>query len=164
MLKLNEAVMYGTTGVCTVVSVEEKKIGKEKRKYYVLKPNSVATSTVFVPADNDLLLSKARELITKDAINGMLAQLKTADSVWVRGDSERKQCFGETVMSGDRMECLKLLKTLIVHQKELSTVGKRLHLADERVLREVQRLLCDEFAFVLGLSVEDAFKLITDSF
>lgn len=155
MLKLNQTVMYGTTGVCTVDSIEDKKIGKVKRKYYVLKPMAQATSTVFVPADNELLLSKVRELITKENIKEMLQVLPSKESIWIDDDSERKQSFGDIVMSGDRMACLTLLKTLIVRQKELSEKGKRLHLADERVLREVQRLINDEFSFVLGIGVED---------
>ena len=160
MLKLNQTVMYGTTGVCTVINIEEKKIGREKREYYVLKPNSAATSTVFVPADNELLLAKARELISGAQIAKMFEELPKAESVWIDIDSERKKVFGDTVMSGDRFACLSLLKTLIVKQKQLSAVGKRLHLADERVLREVQRLICDEFSFVLGSTPDEVFAEI----
>lgn len=164
MLKLNQTVMYGTTGVCVVEKIEEKKIDNKMRQYFVLKPISVSTSTVFVPADSDVLMSKVRELVTEEEIKKMLHSLADAESVWVDVDSERKQYFGATVMSGDRMAFLALFKTLILHQKELSEKGKRLHLADERALREVQRLLCDEFSFVLNISTDDAYNLILSSF
>ena len=160
MLKLNQTVLYGTTGVCTVVSIEEKKIGREKRNYYVLKPNSAATSTVYVPADNDLLLSKARELVSKENIAELFEELPKANSVWIDSDSERRKSFSDIVMSGDRKGCLSLLKTLIVKQKQLSAAGKRLHLADERVLREVQRLICDEFSYVLGIPTDEVLAKI----
>lgn len=160
MLKLHDTIMYGTTGVCTVESIENKKIGKVQRKYYVLKPKAQATSTVFLPADNTQLLSKVRCVITVEEINGMLKSLHEEPSIWIDDDNERKARFGEIVTSGDRKACLVMLKTLVDRQKELSEKGKRLHLADERVMREAQRLINDEFGYVLGMGVEDVKALI----
>ena len=162
MLKLNDTVVYGTTGVCTVESIEERKIGKVKRQYYVLKPNLQTTSTVFVPADNDELLSKARELLTKDEIRVMINGLKSEPDIWINNDMERKLKFTQIVSSGDRKEYLRMFKTLSNRQKYLSEKGKRLHLVDERILREVQRLIFDEFSYVLGLDIADVQKMIQE--
>ena len=147
MLKLKEKVMYGTTGVCIVESVEQKKIGREVKDYYVLKPVSQATSTVFLPADNEKLLAKVRNVLTADEVK----EISSLEDIWVENDAERRLKFNEIISSGDRKVCLVLLRTLHHRQAELSTKGKRLHIADERALKEAQRLIHDEFSIALDM-------------
>ena len=65
MLKLKDTVFYGTTGVCVVDCVEKKKIGNMKKDYYVLKPVSQSSSTVFIPTDNEKLLLKVTNTSSK---------------------------------------------------------------------------------------------------
>lgn len=162
MLNLKDTVLYGTTGVCTVESIEEKKFGKEVRQYYVLKPIKQSTSTVFIPADNQNLLSKVRELLTPDEIRDIIKSLPQEPDIWFNDESERKTKYSEIIASGDRKACLKLIRTLCNRQKELSLCGKRLHLADERALKEAQRLIHDEFSCSLNISVDEVVSYISN--
>ncbi len=151
MLKLNEKVMYGTTGVCVVDSVEDKRIGKEIKKYYVLKPVSQTSSTVYIPADNENLLKKARKMLSVEEIKNMLSSLSDEPDIWIDNDNERRERFSEIISSGDRKACLILVRTLHNRQSILTGTGKRLHIADERALKEAQRLIQDEFSVVLNI-------------
>lgn len=151
VLKLNEKVMYGTTGVCVVQSVEDKRIGKEIKKYYVLKPVSQTSSTVYIPADNEKLLSKVRRVLSVEEIKTMLSSLSDEPDIWTDNDNERREKFSEIITSGDRKACLVLVRTLHNRQSALSGTGKRLHIADERALKEAQRLIQDEFSVVLNI-------------
>ncbi len=155
MLKLNEMVMYGTTGVCIVEKIEERKIGRDIKSYYVLKPVAQASATVLLPADNEKLLSKAREVLTADEVMAIIGAVNKETDIWVESDGERKLKFGEIMSSGDRKAFLLLLRTLYNRQRFLSTKGKRLHLSDERFLKESQRLVYDEFSIALNISFED---------
>lgn len=160
MLEINDTVLYGTTGVCTVSNIEEKKIGKVTRKYYVLKPVAQSSSTVFVPADNEALLSKMRDVLSAGEIKALIKSIKTAEDIWIDNEEERKLRFNEIVLSGDRLGCLLLIRALKTHQNELSEKGKRLHIADERIMKEAQRLISDEFSFVLKLPYEEIAAFI----
>ncbi len=162
MLKLGEMVTYGTTGVCTVERIEEKKIGREMKSYYVLKPVSQSTSTVFLPADNERLLAKTREVLSADKVKAMLDGFLFEPDMWVNSDALRRVQFNEVIASGDRKACLSLVKTLLTHQTELSSKGKRLHISDERALKEAQRLVCDEFAVALEIDIKDVETIIRD--
>lgn len=155
MLKLKEMVMYGTTGVCIVEKIEERKIGKELKNYYVLKPVAQATATVLLPADNENLLMKVRKVLTADEVMGIIGAVVSEPDVWVENDAERKLKFSEIVSSGNRKAFLILLRTLYNRQSFLSDKGKRLHLADERFLKETQRLVFDEFSIALNISLEN---------
>ena len=68
MLKIGDTVLYGTTGVCRVTGETEREIGGEKKVYFVLCPLSQGKCTVFVPKDNELLLKKARKILSKEEI------------------------------------------------------------------------------------------------
>ncbi len=161
MLKVNDIVLYGTTGVCTVDSIEDKKIGKVTRKYYVLKPKAQSSSTVFLPADNEQLLGKVREVVSVEDIKCMLGSMSSEPNIWIDDDGDRKTEFGNIVSSGDRKKCLVLLRTLHSRQKFLAEKGKRLHLADERIFKEAERLINDEFSYVLGISPEEVKTFIS---
>lgn len=160
MLKLNQKVMYGTTGVCVVQSVEDKRIGKETKKYYVLKPVSQTSSTVYIPADNNKLLEKARRMLSVEEIKNILSSLNDEPDIWTDNDAERRVKFSEIISSGDRKAYLVLLRTLYNRQNLLSGTGKRLHISDERALKEAQRLIQDEFSVVLSVSPNEVGEYI----
>ena len=48
MYKVNDAVVYGSQGVCIVTSIAERKLGGEIKKYLVLKPVYDRRDTIFV--------------------------------------------------------------------------------------------------------------------
>lgn len=160
MLNLGEMVMYGTTGVCIVEKFEERKIGREVKSYYVLKPVAQASATVFLPADNEKLLLKAREVLTADEVRAIIGEVLNEPDIWVESDGERKLRFSEIISSGDRKAFLLLFRTLYNRQKFLSDKGKRLHLSDERFFKESQRLVNDEFSIALSISLDDIGRFI----
>ena len=45
--------------------------------------------------------------------------------------------------------------------KELAEKGKRLHIADERALKEGQRLIHDEFSYVLNIEPDEVGNFIS---
>lgn len=160
MLKLKDTVFYGTTGVCVVDCVEKKKIGNMKKDYYVLKPVSQSSSTVFIPTDNEKLLLKVKPVISSDDINGLIHAKESFEDVWVENEAERREVFSNIITSGDRLSQIKLVRSIHNKQRELNTQSKRLHIADERFFKEVLRLICDEFSFVLKISVKEIEELI----
>ena len=56
--------------------------------------------------------------------------------------------------SGDRSELVRLVKTLHTHRLELQQCGRKFHLADERMLRDAERVLFEEFAYALSIPPE----------
>ena len=164
MLTLSEKVMYGTTGVCSVERIEEKRIGRTVGKYYVLKPVSQSTSTVYVPYDNEKLLSKVRKVITPDEIKELFRSLSEEPDIWFENDAERRMKYNDIISSGGCKQYLLLIRTLYNRQVMLSNCGKRLHISDERALKEARRLISDEFSYALGTTREQAEKLVEQEF
>ena len=48
------------------------------------------------------------------------------------------------------------IKTIYAHKKEREAAGKRLHTMDENFFKDAERILYNEFQYVLQLSGKDA--------
>ena len=92
MFCVGQTVLYGSNGVCTIDEVTEKRIGKSKMEYYVLRPVCTNTSTLFVPTSNEKLVSKIRCVLTKDEANRILGALPAFDE-WNDNKLERSDNF-----------------------------------------------------------------------
>lgn len=142
-------VVYGAYGVCSITGTTEKEIGAKKLSYYVLKPVFQQNSTVFVPVENEQLTSRLRKVLTRQEMEQLIDSLPEQQSIWIDDETERRNLFQKILSDGDRVSIIRLAKTLYHHQQERIAKGKRLHQSDERFFREADRLICDEFAFVL---------------
>ena len=82
MYSIGEIVLYGSNGVCEITEITTKKIGKDSIEYYVLKPVCSDSSTLFVPTQNEMLVSRMRVVLSSDEIKDILSQ-KTNNEIWI---------------------------------------------------------------------------------
>ena len=155
MFSTGEHVIYGTHGVCKITEITSMPFGNENREYYVLSPINEPKSTIFVPVDNELLLSQMRPVLTKKEIDDLLESVVPGAVEWIVSDSERKAFCTSIIKSGDRMAMINMIEMLYNHQEEMKSQKKHFHVTDERFLRDAEKLLHDEFSFVLGISQSD---------
>ena len=62
--------------------------------------------------------------------------------------------------TGDRKELVKMIKTLYLYRQKQQAAGKKIHVCDEHFLKEAERILYDEFAFVLRIDREKILDYI----
>lgn len=162
MYQVNDAVLYGAQGVCRIVEIAEKDFGGTSREYYVLKPVFHESSTIFVPVTNEALTAKMKRILSVEEIHGLIHGMPEEASIWIENDAVRKEKYKELLMSGDRMALIRLIKTLHQHQEQLQARGKKLHAADERIFRDAERMLYEEFAHVLKIKKEQVVPFIIE--
>lgn len=160
MFSVGEHVVYGTHGVCAISEVTSMSFGSEKRDYYVLSPVSDPKSTIFVPVDNETLIAQMRRVLTKEEIDALLDSVEPCALEWIANDSKRKEFCAATIKSGDRLAIINMIEMLYLHQEEMRDQKKHFHVTDERFLREAEKLLHDEFAFVLGIPNIEVYEYI----
>ena len=151
MYQVGENVFYGTEGVCRVEEIREMKVGGAMAEYYVLRPIYREGTTVYVPVNNELLVSRMRPLLTAKQIDKMIDEVNREDEDWIEDAAERKAEFQRILLSADRRELLSMVRVLYLRRLNLQTCGKRLRANDEQMLRDAERLLDDEFAAVLNI-------------
>ena len=72
MYQIGDKVCYGTEGVCSIVRIQEMKVGGAKGKYYVLRPIYRESATVYVPLDNERLIARMRPVLSQQELEALL--------------------------------------------------------------------------------------------
>lgn len=155
MYKIKDYVSYGMQGVCQVCDIIERVTDDLPISYYVLSPVYGNPISVYVPINNELLTSRIHPLLTPAEIRALADAVPTLPSVWIQDDNRRKAAFKEILLSGERERISSLIKTLYLHRAAQKERGKKLHLTDERYLREAEKILFCEVALVLGKTPEE---------
>lgn len=162
MFQINDTVIYGTQGACKISEIMQKKFAGKPMKYYVLKPIYDENSTVYIPVDNQGLVNKMRRLLSAREIHEIIQAMPDEECVWIENEHERKQAYKDIISRGDRLELVKLIKTLYFHQQAQQAKGRKLHMADERYFKEAEKLLYSEFALVLNIEPEQVVPFIAN--
>ena len=145
MYSIGEIVLYGSNGVCEITEITTKKIGKDSIEYYVLKPVCSDSSTLFV--------------LSSDEIKDILSQ-KTDNEIWIDNKAERCEKIKEIISGGDCMKLVELIRRMHFHSKLQLKKGRRLHITDERFLKEAEKMVCDEVSVVLHIDRNDVLPLV----
>lgn len=160
MYSIGSTILYGAQGVCEISAIEHKEIAGQKLPYYVLKPLYDHNATIFVPIQNQKLVGKMRGVLSRQEVHQLIEGMPEEEDIWIDNDSQRKDCYQKMLMGSKPEDLIRLIKTLYLRQEDQREKGRRLHLADERVFRDAEKLLYDEFALVLNIEREQVVPFI----
>ncbi len=158
--QVGDRVVYGIHGVCLIVDVEEQRSGGEVTSYYVLQPVYDDKGKVFVPVGNERLERKMRRILSAEEIYELIREMPSEDAIWIADDNLRKEQYRLILLNGDRRELIRLIKTLYLRQQEQAAKGKKLYKNDEKVMKEAEKMLYEEFAHVLDIRPEQVLPFI----
>lgn len=158
MFQVNDTVMYGNSGVCRITDIRPEKFGKEKVMYYVLKPLDGQNATIYCPVNTGK--DKIRKLLSREEILNLIHTASGTKTEWIVNEQIRKEKFHEILRRGEHRELIQLLKTLYTVRKEKIAAGRKLHVADEKMMKEAESILYGEFAHVLNISREEVLPFI----
>lgn len=151
MFEKDEAVVYGNQGVCVICDISTMKFGKEKREYYVLKPVYDENSTIYVPTDNESVTSKMRKVMGKKDIERLIDSIADEAIGWISDDGIRREFCESVINGGSRRELMKMIKMLYMQQQNVKLQKKHLRLADEKYLKEAEKMINEEIAYVMKI-------------
>lgn len=160
MYNVNDYISYGSTGVCRIAEIKRERIRGVTKEYYVLRPVFAENSTVYVPTDNEELVSKIRSVLTCDELNLLLSDKSIEEDGWITNDYERMEKYREIIKGGDRRQVIRIVRSIHRHQRELLGRNKRLHVSDERIKKEAESLICSEVAFIKNITPEKALPIV----
>ena len=151
MYQIGELVMYGIHGVCRIADVETRTVDRRKVEYLVLEPQGQTGSRYLVPSGNPNAMAKLRPVMTRDELESVLLSEDVRVDSWIADENARKQRYRELISNGDRVELLRMVRTLNQHKQEQTAAGRKFHLCDENFLRDAQRLIDTEFSVILDI-------------
>lgn len=160
MFQINDTVMYGVHGLCKIEDITMKEFMGSQKEYYVLKPISDLTATLYVPMHNEKLLAKMRRILSKEEVYQLIETMPQKETIWFKNENERKEQYKQVIVEGNHSELIGMIKAIYLHKQERESEGKRLYISDERFLKEAERILYEEFQYVLDIKKEDLLPLI----
>ena len=150
-----EYVKYANNGVCLIddICVPDFDKSSEDNFYYVLKPLSEKSTVIFVPVKNSALLSKMRKLLTKQEIDEKISSIEVKEEIWIDDRKKRTERFNNILKSNDTLELLRMVGCIYMKKQELAEnkISKKLSFSDIDLLERAEKMIDDEFSFVLNI-------------
>ncbi|MBQ8790123.1 MAG: hypothetical protein IJZ51_02295 [Ruminiclostridium sp.] len=159
---IGEHVVYGHSGVCRIEEIATREFDGKKQDYYLLRPVAHNNATVFVPCDNEKLVSAMRYPISSDEIDRLLTEIDGVDIEWIEDKRERPAFFKSVMQSGDRKQILKVIRCIYIKKQALMNSNRSLPSTDEKILQELERMINDEFSYSLGIGIDEVSGYIAD--
>lgn len=154
MFNIDDVVMYTTYGICKISNIIEMSFGGNSNKYYVLHPLRESKTELTLPVDNPMTKCRLHSLLSENEINDLIHEIPFLDIYWIERDNDRKVKFSEIVKSGDRKETLRVIKCIKNHIQDIKDKGRKLHATDETAMKDAEKLILDEFSYVLNVDRE----------
>ena len=160
MFQPGDRVIYGMHGVCDIRDMETKRVDKKDVTYLVLEPLGQPGSRYMVPTHNAAAMEKLKKMLTREEIEALMQSDSIRRDCWIQDESHRKQTYRELISSGDRERLMSMVHTLYQHKEKQAACGRKVHLCDDNFLRDAEKLLAGEAAFVMGLSQDEARQFV----
>lgn len=162
MFSINDYLVYGIYGVCKIEAMSERTVCGRKACYYVLKPVYEEKSTVYVPVDNEALTGKMRRVLSAEEIYALIKSMPSGEAAWIESEQERKREYTRILSNGSREELMLMIKALYTHRQMLLAKKRKPHLSDEGFLKDAEKLLYEEFAYVLNIKRSQVAPFIAE--
>ena len=160
MYQTNDFVVYGTHGVCRILTIEERRIDKKTASYYILEPVEQAGTCYMVPVQNEAAVAKMRPVMSRTELDDLLQCPEIQEDAWIPEENQRTLAYRELIASGDRQALLRMVCTLFRQRQAQLEAGKKFHLCDEAFLRDAERLLNSEMSMILQLPREQVIDYV----
>ena len=156
----DEHVIYASNGICTVEDVKQMSFikGEPEKTYYILRPQNDKNSTIYIPQDNQLLISKMRAPISAAEIEK--AAKSTEACEWIEDRKQRSLYYRELFTAPHPVELLSALKAILKKHAELTEAGKKACAIDRDTYENALIHIKNEFTFVLGDDAQKADEYI----
>lgn len=152
MYKTGDYVTYKENGICQVA--------EETEEHYILQPVYSHNMTVYVPKKSQLLLQCMCRVLTKAEIDRTIQETEASSYTWIEDSKARTEAFNHMLKSGDKTAILWLVKALSLHKIEVEQKKRSFYASDKRILTAAEKMITEEFAFVLGIEPEEVIPYI----
>ena len=155
--EIGQAVIYSTNGICFVDSVEMISFsgGMPKEPYYVLRQKRNKDNQFYVPLKNEALTSKMRDPMQKEDIEALLLGLSSENVEWLEDRRERNTYFKSILQDGVSSKLLSMIICIYERRRTLLKRDKKLPVLDSTMLKNAEKLVEEEFAWVLDIEKDE---------
>ncbi len=129
MFKVNDYVVYNSTGVYKIMDITQEMHNDEYKDYYVLQPVYAENLTIKTPINNPKL--SMRKIMTKEEVMALIDSIPETELIWINDDRERSKTFKAVLKTADSEQLVKLVRSIHFMKQERKEQGKKLSKVDE---------------------------------
>ena len=156
MFQAGDLVVYGTTGVCRVESIDQPNTtGPDRhRKYYQLKP-LYQDGVIYTPVENTKV--SIRPVISREEAEHLIDLIPSMQAEAYRAPTLQAlaQHYQTAVRSHNCQDLIELMMSIYAKQKQAESQKRRLGMVYERYMKQAERLLYGEFSVALDIPLEE---------
>ncbi len=162
MYKIGDNIVYGASGVMTIVDIREDSVTGDPKNYYILCEYGRANSSLtFVPMDNEKLTQAMHPVLSREeALFAVVRAGSLPDVDWVPDGRARTEKYKSILRNADRSEILAMIRTIYNTGLSRAAIGKKNFLADENVMNKAEGIIAQEFSISLGISELEVKEII----
>lgn len=160
MFSIGQKVICGNKGVCTIediTTLDISGVDKEK-KYYILKPEYLVASTVYVPVDS--AITSMRVILTREEAEELIQSIPSIPVLEIKNEQLLEQDYRSCLKTNSCTDWVKLIKTIYERRQKRIQMGRRETYIDSKYFRIAEDVLYGELAVVLGLQREQVSQYI----
>lgn len=159
VFSVGDTVMHPSEGVCTIEELRPMALSSAQRTYYILKPaTEKSSSTVYLPvARGNTVL---RRLLSKADILDLIQRSREHAGLWIADSKQRKEAFTRILSEGNYARIIRMMQEIHEERTRRIQEGKKACAADEAILAEAERLLHQEFSYVLHMTLEETAAFV----
>ncbi|HZK20793.1 MAG TPA: CarD family transcriptional regulator [Oscillospiraceae bacterium] len=149
--------------VCKIVDIKKMEFsGIDERMYYLVEPVGEQRARIYVPVDMKDADATIRKVLSVDEVKSIIERSENLELSWVEDGKERVNRFDKILQNGDMAEILWMFNILKERRKELEDEGKKLYVGDTRIFETAEKMITEEFAFVLGIKKDEVESYILE--
>jgi CarD family transcriptional regulator len=160
MYQIGDTVMHPSEGVCAIEDIRPIRFSdRPAQDYYVLRPSlEKGSGTVYLPIERGNAI--LRRLLSHEDILGMIHESPSYAGLWADDSRTRKDRFAAILNEGNYAKIIQMIREIHEHSALRLAEGKKLSVNDEHILNDAQRILHQEFSYVLKKSPEETVAFI----
>lgn len=160
---IGEFVVYRNSGIYRISDIRQENFcGIGERTYYVMHSVYETGSIVYLPIDAEDLETKIRSVTKPEEIDGIFDLAQNSGNIWVEDVKERAEYFDELLTRGGTADLLWLHCVLTNYKREIEGQRRKLYANDAKVLAAAEKIIAEEFSFVLGIDRSEVMSYISD--
>ena len=165
MFQAGDLLVYGTTGVCRVLSIDrrQERVGstRQERLYYQLKP-IYQGCLIYTPVDNDKV--SMRPIISRQEAEDLISEIPTLHPAACRASTTQAltQQYQASLRQHNCRSLVELAMSIHAKRRQAESQNRRLGMVDERYLKQAEQLLFGELAAALEIPYEAVQPYIAD--
>ncbi|MDD2587009.1 MAG: CarD family transcriptional regulator [Syntrophomonadaceae bacterium] len=162
MFKVNDYVVYGSTGICQITDIRKDEYSSnDETEYYILKPvYNDKNMTIKFPVNNPNIA--IRPILTKDEALSLIMAIPEMETIWIDDNRERSKLFKAILKTRKSEGWVKLVKTLYLEKDATSEMGKTLTKTDEDIMNIAEKHLNEELSIALNISPDEVESYILE--